>query len=78
MSEKTIEERVIDIVVKELEVTHEQVTPEATFEELGADSLDLVELSMAFEDEFDIQVADEEMEKFVALGDVTRYIEENC
>ncbi|MCH1503803.1 MAG: acyl carrier protein [Verrucomicrobiaceae bacterium] len=78
MSDKSIEERVTDIIVKELGVTPEQVTPEAKFiEDLGADSLDTVELVMAFEDEFDVQVPDEEAEKLLAVGDVTRYIEEN-
>ncbi len=78
MSEKSIEDRVKDIIVKELGVTPEQVTPEAKFiEDLGADSLDTVELVMAFEDEFDIQVPDEEAEKLLAVGDVNRYIEEN-
>ena len=78
MSDKSIEERVTDIIVKELGVTPEQVTPEAKFiEDLGADSLDTVELVMAFEDEFDVEVPDEEAEKLLAVGDVTRYIEEN-
>lgn len=78
MSEKTIEERVTDIIVKELGVTPEQVNPDAKFiEDLGADSLDTVELVMAFEDEFDIQVPDEEAEKLLSVGDVTRFIEEN-
>ena len=78
MSEKSIEERVSDIIVKELGVTPEQVTPEAKFiEDLGADSLDTVELVMAFEDEFDVQVPDEEAEKLLAVGDVVRFIEEN-
>ncbi len=78
MSEKTIEERVTDIIVKELGVTPEQVKPDAKFiEDLGADSLDTVELVMAFEDEFDIQVPDEEAEKLLSVGDVTRFIEDN-
>jgi acyl carrier protein len=78
MSEKTIEDRVRDIIVKELGVTEEQVTPEAKFiEDLGADSLDTVELVMAFEEEFEIEVPDEEAEKLQAVGDVIRYIEEN-
>ena len=65
-------------MAKEVGVTPEQVTPEAKFiEDLGADSLDTVELVMAFEDEFDVQVPDEEAEKLLAVGDVTRYIEEN-
>ncbi|HUF62634.1 MAG TPA: acyl carrier protein [Verrucomicrobiales bacterium] len=78
MSDKTIEDRVRDIIVKELAVTEEQVTPEAKFiEDLGADSLDTVELVMAFEEEFEIEVPDEEAEKLQAVGDVIRYIEEN-
>ena len=78
MSEKTIEQRVTDIIVKELGVTPEQVNADAKFiEDLGADSLDTVELVMAFEDEFDVQVPDEEAEKLLSVGDVTRYIEEN-
>lgn len=78
MSDKSIEERVADIIVKELGVTPEQVTPDAKFvEDLGADSLDTVELVMAFEDEFDVQVPDEEAEKLLCVGDVVRYIEEN-
>lgn len=78
MSEKTIEQRVTDIIVKELGVTPEQVNPDAKFiEDLGADSLDTVELVMAFEDEFDIQVPDEEAEKLLSVGDVNRYVEEN-
>ena len=78
MSDKSIEDRVKDIIVKELGVTPEQVTPEAKFiEDLGADSLDTVELVMAFEDEFDIQVPDEEAEKLLSVGDVNRYIEDN-
>ena len=79
MSEKTIEQRISDIIVKELGVSPEAVTPEAKFiEDLGADSLDTVELVMAFEDEFDIQVPDEEAEKLLAVGDVNRYVEENA
>ncbi len=79
MSEKSIEERVTDIIVKELGVTPEQVNPDAKFiEDLGADSLDTVELVMAFEDEFDVQVPDEEAEKLLSVGDVTRFIEEKA
>ena len=56
----------------------EQVTTTAKFiEDLGADSLDTVELVMAFEEEFDIEVPDEEAEKLQTVGDVIRYIEEN-
>ena len=75
MSDKSIEERVKDIIVDQLGVSADQVTPEAKFvEDLGADSLDTVELVMAFEEEFDIEVPDEEAEKLQAVGDVVTYI----
>jgi acyl carrier protein len=75
MSEKSIEDRVKDIIVDQLGVSPEQVTPEAKFvEDLGADSLDTVELVMAFEEEFDIEVPDEEAEKLQGVGDVINYI----
>jgi len=73
-----ITDKVRDIIVEQLGVNPEQVTPEAKFiEDLGADSLDTVELVMAFEEEFGIDVPDEEAEKLLAVGDVVRYIEEN-
>jgi acyl carrier protein len=75
MSEKSIEARVKDIIVDQLGVNADQVTPEAKFvEDLGADSLDTVELVMAFEEEFDIEVPDEEAEKLQSVGDVISYI----
>jgi acyl carrier protein len=75
MSEKSIEARVKDIIVDQLGVNADQVTPEAKFvEDLGADSLDTVELVMAFEEEFDIEVPDEEAEKLQSVGDVVTYI----
>ncbi len=78
MAEKTVEEKVKEIIVEQLGVNPEQVTPTAKFiEDLGADSLDTVELVMAFEEEFDIEVPDEEAEKLQTVGDVIRYIEEN-
>jgi acyl carrier protein len=77
MSEKTIEQRVKDIIVEQLGVSAEQVTPTARFiEDLNADSLDTVELIMAFEEEFGVEVPDEEAEKLLSVGDVIRYIEE--
>jgi acyl carrier protein len=77
MSEKTIEEKVRDIIVEQLGVTAEQVTPEASFiEDLGADSLDTVELVMAFEEEFGVEVPDEDAEKLQKVSDVVKYIEE--
>ena len=75
MSDKSIEDRVKDIIVDQLGVNADQVTPEAKFvEDLGADSLDTVELVMAFEEEFDIEVPDEEAEKLQSVGDVINYI----
>lgn len=74
-----ISEKVKDIIVEQLGVNPEQVTPEAKFiEDLGADSLDTVELVMAFEEEFGIDVPDEEAEKLQSVGDVVRYIEESA
>jgi len=75
MSE-SIEQKVKDIIVEQLNVTPEQVTNEAKFiDDLGADSLDTVELVMAFEEEFGIEVPDEEAEKLVCVNDITTYIE---
>lgn len=77
MAEKTIEQRIKDIIVEQLGVTPEQVTPEAKFiEDLGADSLDTVELVMALEEEFGSEIPDEEAEKLTSVGDVIRYIED--
>ena len=71
MSDKSIEARVKDIIVDQLGVSADQVTAEAKFvEDLGADSLDTVELVMAFEEEFDIEVPDEEAEKLQSVGHV--------
>ncbi|MFI0348610.1 MAG: acyl carrier protein [Chthoniobacterales bacterium] len=76
MSEKSIEEKVRDIIVEQLGVTAEQVTLNASFiEDLGADSLDTVELVMAFEEEFGVEVPDEDAEKLQKVGDVVTYIE---
>ena len=76
MSEKSIEEKVKDIIVEQLGVNPEQVTSSASFiEDLGADSLDTVELVMAFEEEFNIEVPDEDAEKLQKVGDVVSYIE---
>lgn len=76
-AEKTIEQRVRDIIVEQLGVKPEQVTLEAKFiEDLGADSLDTVELVMALEEEFGHEIPDEEAEKLQTVGDVIRYIEE--
>ena len=77
MAEKSIADRVKEIIVEQLGVNPDQVTSEAKFiEDLGADSLDTVELVMAFEEEFGAEIPDEDAEKLQAVGDVIKYIEE--
>ena len=73
----TIEERVKKIVVEQLGVKEDEVTPNASFvDDLGADSLDTVELVMALEEEFGSEIPDEQAEKLLTVGDVTKYIED--
>jgi acyl carrier protein len=73
-----IEAKVKEIIINELGVEAEKVTPEASFvEDLGADSLDTVELVMAFEEEFGMEIPDEEAEKLQTVGDAIKYIEQN-
>ncbi len=73
-----IQEKVVKIIVDKLGVKESEVTPEATFTgDLGADSLDTVELVMEFEKAFGVQVEDEAAEKFQTVGDVIAYIEAN-
>lgn len=77
MSEQSVEDKVKEIIVEQLSVNAEQVTPEAKFiEDLGADSLDVVELVMAFEEQFGIEVPDEDAEKLQTVGDVNAYIKD--
>ncbi|HOK78522.1 MAG: acyl carrier protein [Verrucomicrobiia bacterium] len=77
-AEKSVEQRVKDIIVEQLGVKPEQVTSEAKFiEDLGADSLDTVELVMALEEEFGQEIPDEEAEKLQTVGDVIKYIEDH-
>ena len=74
MADKTIEQRVKDIIVEQLGVKADQVTPEAKFiEDLGADSLDIVELVMALEDEFGIEIPDEDAEKITTVQNAIDY-----
>jgi len=70
-----LEERVKEIIVEQLGVNAEQVTPEASFiDDLGADSLDTVELIMAFEEEFGAEIPDEDTEKLTSVGKVLEYL----
>ncbi len=72
-----IEDRVKKIIIEQLGVEEDDVTPEASFvEDLGADSLDTVELVMAFEEEFDIEIPDEDAEKILTVGRAMEYIKE--
>ncbi len=69
------EDRVKEIVARELEVSVQQLTPEAKFiEDLGADSLDIVELVMALEEEFGIDIPDEDADKLKTVGDAMNYL----
>ena len=71
-----ISERVKSIIVEQLGVSLEEVTPQASFiEDLGADSLDIVELIMALEEEYDMEIPDEDAEKIQTVDDVTKYIQ---
>ncbi|MBI2557294.1 MAG: acyl carrier protein [Planctomycetes bacterium] len=73
-----IEEKVKEIITKQMGVKAEQITKETSFiNDLGADSLDTVELIMEFEDAFDMNIPDEEAEKIRTVGDAIKYIEEH-
>ena len=68
----------MDIIVEEFGVDEDKVVDTATFnEDLGADSLDLFELVMAFEDKFDVKIPEEDLEKIKTVGDVVKYIQDN-
>jgi acyl carrier protein len=76
--EESVEEKVVGIITKQMGVKKEQVTLETSFiNDLGADSLDTVELVMEFEDAFDINIPDEEAEKIQTVGDAVKYIKEH-
>jgi len=72
-----LEERVAGIIVEHLGVTKEEVVPEASFiDDLGADSLDIVELVMAMEEEFAVDIPDEDAEKIQTIGSAIAYLKE--
>ena len=79
MSSEEVFEKVKEIIVEQLGVEETAVTLEASFiDDLGADSLDLVELIMALEEEFDMEIPDADAEKIVTVNDVVDYIKENA
>ncbi len=79
MSVENVQERVKNIIVEQLGVEADQVKPEAQFvNDLGADSLDTVELIMALEEEFDVEIPDEKAEKIKTVGEAVEYIEQNA
>lgn len=78
MSSEEIFDKVKEIIVEQLGVAENTVTMEASFiDDLGADSLDIVELIMALEEEFDLEIPDTDAEKIVSVSDVVEYIKEN-
>jgi len=74
----SLEERVTGLIVEQLGVSPEEAHLQASFiEDLGADSLDIVELVMSFEENFDIEIPDEDAEKIQTIGDVVTYLQEH-
>nr|WP_201764534.1 acyl carrier protein [Thermacetogenium phaeum] len=70
-------EKVKSIIAEQLGVAEEELTPETSFEDLNADSLDIVELIMALEEEFDLEIPDEEAEKIQTVGEIVEYLKDH-
>ncbi len=70
-------EKVREIICLQFELDKDSITPETTLDELDADSLDIVDLAMSLEDEFDMEFPEEVVEDFSCVGDIVRYIDEN-
>ena len=71
-------EKVNSILIDQLDVEEEKVTPEASItDDLGADSLDIVDLVMSLEEEFDLEIPDDQVENIKTVGDIVKYIEDN-
>jgi len=70
-----IQDKVKSIVAEQLEIDIDSLTMETTFEEIDADSLDIVELVMALEEEFELEISDQEIENIKTVGDIVKYIE---
>ncbi len=71
----SLEDRVLGLIVEQLGVTKDELAPEASFiDDLGADSLDIVELVMAIEEKFDIEIPDDDAEKIQTIGDALTYV----
>ena len=74
---EALEQRVADIIIDQLGIARDEVVPEASFmDDLGADSLDLVELVMAMEEEFDVEIPDEDTERIQTISDAVSYLKE--
>lgn len=79
MSTDTIQEQVFKIISEQLDVGRDEVALDKTFtDDLGADSLGIVELVLAFEDHFEVKIPDDEVDKIKTVGDAVKYITEHC
>lgn len=70
-------EKLRAIICEQLELDEDDVTMDTTFYDMGADDIDMVDIAMSIEDEFEVEITDETLEKFVTVGDAVNYLEEN-